>query len=320
MAAKVTLVTGCSTGIGLSIAARLARDPAKGYLVYASMRNLKKKDELLEAAGDSLNKTLFLQELDVKNLDSVKGAVKRVIADQGRIDALVNNAGIAGFNALEYMEYDEIQDIMDTNFMGSLRMMKEIVPHMKKRRAGRIINVSSIVGLMAYPFYEIYTASKHAIEGLNDALASRLYEFDIRTTSLILGPVTTMINENIKDLGRLPSKEHIDDVTNRQLKLLSKYQKYQFEDGVAQSPEEMALYVQECLETDDPPLWTMTSKFSNDRVGYRYADPTGMKWVHRQRRLVEPPGFDIDELRRQAVAAALEQKRQERRRNNDVPK
>ncbi|XP_072172251.1 retinol dehydrogenase 8-like [Diadema setosum] len=306
MAAKVTLVTGCSTGIGLSIAARLARDPAKGYLVYASMRNLKKKDELLEAAGDSLNKTLFLQELDVRNLASVKGAVKRVIEDHGRIDTLVNNAGIAGFNALEYMEYEEIQDIIDTNFMGSLRMIKETIPYMKKRRAGRILNVSSLVGLLGYPFYEVYTASKHAMEGLTDALASRFYEFDIRISSLILGPVTTMINENIKNLGRLPSTEHADDVTNRQLKLLSKYQKYRFEHGVAQSPEDMARCVQECLETVDPPLWAMTGKFCRDRVAYRYADPTGMKWVHHQRQLVEPPGMDIDELRRQEKAEALE--------------
>ncbi|XP_072172414.1 retinol dehydrogenase 8-like [Diadema setosum] len=298
MAAKVTLITGCSSGIGLALAARLAGDQAKNYIVYATMRNLKKRDELEKAARDHVDKTLFIRELDVKNRASVQRGVQQVIEEQGRVDALVNNAGIAGFNALEYMEHEEIEDIVDTNFMGSLRMIKEVLPHMKERRAGRIINVSSLSGLFGYPFYEVYCSSKFATQGLIDSLASRLHEFNISLCSLNPGPVTSMINDNIRDGGRLPDKQRIDDVTKRQLKLVGRYQRYHFEDGVAQTTEDMAYHLQQVLEMDNPPLWNMTRKYCYEKMPYRYNDITGLQWVNHKRRLVEMPGVDIDELRR----------------------
>ncbi|XP_063960996.1 retinol dehydrogenase 8-like isoform X2 [Lytechinus pictus] len=180
MAQKVTLITGCSTGIGLTIAAKLGKDAAKKYLVYSTMRNLGKKDELEAASGDALNDTMIIRPLDVVNDDSVKKCVDEIIKEHGRIDVVINNAGVASFNPIEYSPMSDVRDVMETNFFGVVRMMQSVLPYMKEQRSGHIINVSSIAGVLAHPFYETYCASKHAMEALTEAVACRMKDFDVK--------------------------------------------------------------------------------------------------------------------------------------------
>ncbi|XP_030845263.1 retinol dehydrogenase 8-like [Strongylocentrotus purpuratus] len=146
MAQKITLITGCSTGIGLNIAVKLGKDAAKKYMVYSTMRNLGKKEPLETAAGDALNDTIFIRPLDVVKDDSVTNAVNEIVDKHGRIDLVINNAGIATFSPLEYTPLADVRDVFETNFFGVVRMMQAVLPHMKEQRSGHIINVSSIGG------------------------------------------------------------------------------------------------------------------------------------------------------------------------------
>ncbi|XP_030844950.1 retinol dehydrogenase 8 isoform X2 [Strongylocentrotus purpuratus] len=180
MAQKVTLITGCSSGIGLNIAVKLGKDAAKKYMVYSTMRNLGKQEPLQVAAGDALDDTLFIRPLDVVKEDSVTNAVNEIVDKHGRIDLVINNAGIATFSPLEYTPLSDVRDVFETNFFGVVRMMQAVLPHMKEQRSGHIINVSSIGGVLGHPFYETYSASKHAMEGLTESLAIRMKAFNVK--------------------------------------------------------------------------------------------------------------------------------------------
>ena len=130
---KVTLITGTSTGLGIAIAVQAAQ---AGHTVYATMRNTAKR-ELLDAA-------------------SVGQAVQTVIERHGRIDVLINNAGMGYARSLEQADEDDIQNILDINYMGVVRCTKAVLPHMRQARAGHVINISSVGGLVGQPFNEIY--------------------------------------------------------------------------------------------------------------------------------------------------------------------
>ncbi|KAK1785537.1 hypothetical protein P4O66_018901 [Electrophorus voltai] len=144
-AQRVVLITGCSSGIGLRIAVLLAKDEQRRYHVIATMRNLQKKKELVEAAGEALGNTLTLQALDVCSDDSVKQCISSV--KDRHIDILINNAGVGLLGPLESISVERMKTVFDTNFFGTVRMIKEVMPDMKKRRAGHIIVMSSVMGM-----------------------------------------------------------------------------------------------------------------------------------------------------------------------------
>eukprot|EP00057_Strongylocentrotus_purpuratus_P005391 XP_003730862.1 PREDICTED: retinol dehydrogenase 8-like [Strongylocentrotus purpuratus] len=146
MAPLVVLISGCSTGIGLALAARLAQDPDKKYLVYATMRNLAKKEGLEKATGDALDKTLFVRQLDVTVDDQVKSIFEFIMGKHGRVDVLVNNAGFGFFGPLEAMSMEKAKSMFDTNYFGTVRLIRAALPIMKKQKSGRIVNISSILG------------------------------------------------------------------------------------------------------------------------------------------------------------------------------
>ncbi|XP_011675127.1 retinol dehydrogenase 8-like [Strongylocentrotus purpuratus] len=112
------------------------------------MRNLGKKEPLENAAGDALNDTIFIRPLDVVKDDSVTSAVNEIVDKHGRIDLVINNAGIASFSPIEYHPLADVRDVFETNFFGVVRMMQAVLPHMKEQRSGHIINVSTIGGVL----------------------------------------------------------------------------------------------------------------------------------------------------------------------------
>ncbi|MCJ7872285.1 SDR family NAD(P)-dependent oxidoreductase [Phaeobacter sp. J2-8] len=161
---KVILITGTSTGLGIAIAVQAAM---AGHIVYATMRNLDRKGTLLEAA-QAAGVTLNLLQLDVEDTDTVTAAVDQVIAEQGRIDTLINNAGLGFARNVEQASEADIQRILDINFMGVVRTTKAVMPHMRKARAGHVINILSVGGLVGQPFNEIYCGAKFAVEGFTE--------------------------------------------------------------------------------------------------------------------------------------------------------
>lgn len=176
---KVVLITGCSTGIGRHLAQRLSQS---GYTVVATARNA--------ATLDDLSVALTLP-LDVTHSDSVNNAVAKTIQQFGRIDVLVNNAGYTMLGALEEVSDEQTKQVFDVNVFGALRLIRAVVPQMRKQRSGRIINISSIAGKLSTPVNGTYSATKFALEALSDALQLELAPFGIQVVLVEPGAIRT---------------------------------------------------------------------------------------------------------------------------------
>ncbi len=178
---KVILITGTSSGIGLVIANHLHR---QGHRVYGTSRT--KKDE----TGYSWF------AMDVTSTASVHSVVDQILSKEGQIDFLVNNAGIGMISTFEEAPETNLQMVMDTNFHGIVRTIQAVLPHMRERGQGGIINVSSIAGLMGLPFRSIYCASKFAVEGLTEALRQEILPFGLQACTIQPGSIKTDIKGN----------------------------------------------------------------------------------------------------------------------------
>jgi NAD(P)-dependent dehydrogenase (short-subunit alcohol dehydrogenase family) len=165
----VALVTGTSTGIGQPTALGLARE---GVKVYAAKRNLGAAGPLTKAAADE-NISIIPIQMDVDEDASAAAAIKGVYAAEGRIDVLVNNAGLGGAGPVEEMALDQFRQIMETNYFCLLRCTKAVLPAMREQRGGCIVNISSVAGRMAMAPQAAYAASKWAVEAMSECLARR---------------------------------------------------------------------------------------------------------------------------------------------------
>jgi len=185
----ITLVTGTSSGIGLATTITLAR---AGHTVFAGMRNLERGSMLREAvANEKLPVTIV--QLDVDSDDSVEAAICKIMVDQGRIEVLVNNAGVGGSRPIEEVPIDAFRQTMETNFFGSLRCIKAVLPAMRERRSGCIVNVTSVAGRFGWSPQGPYAASKWALEGLSECLAQEVRPFGIRVAIVEPGIIGTRL-------------------------------------------------------------------------------------------------------------------------------
>ena len=170
------LITGCSTGIGYESALRFARS---GHRVYATMRDLAKAGPLREAAAAE-NLDVRIVSLDVDSQASIDQAVRHILGDAGQVDILVNNAGVTGVGAIETTTDEDLHATFETNFFGPLRIVRAILPGMRERRAGAIVNVSSVAGRLSGPAYVPYHSSKWALECATETLGIEVRQFGIR--------------------------------------------------------------------------------------------------------------------------------------------
>jgi NAD(P)-dependent dehydrogenase (short-subunit alcohol dehydrogenase family) len=195
---KVVLITGGSDGLGKAAAILLAE---RGYRVVAAGRSPKKLAEMESIAS---TKKLFLStvELDVCGDESVREAVQRVIGRYGAIDVLINNAGVGYMAAVEEIAMADFKQQFETNLFGALRVTQAVLPNMRARRSGRILMVSSIAGLVSPPTYGAYSSSKHALEGLSNALRLEVHPFGIRVVLIEPGYIVTNFQQTAKDLAQ----------------------------------------------------------------------------------------------------------------------
>ncbi len=180
----VAIVTGASSGIGRVCAEQLS---SAGFAVYGTSRTPKKTNGSV---------SFPMQKLDVREDASVGALVKRVLTDSGRIDVLVNNAGVAIVGAVEETSLEEIRAVMETNFFGAVRMIHAVLPVMRKQRRGRIINIGSMAGFLPMPFSAAYCASKHALRGFSESLDHEVRSFGIRVSVIEPGFIRTDIVEH----------------------------------------------------------------------------------------------------------------------------
>lgn len=271
---KVILITGTSTGLGVATAVQAAQ---AGHTVYATMRNTQKRgtlDAAAQVAGVSLN----VLQLDVQDADSVNAAIDTVIAEQGRIDVLINNAGMGYVRSLEQAEESDIQKILDINYTGVTRCIKAVMPHMRKARAGHVINISSVGGLVGQPFNEIYCGAKFAVEGLTEAMASYITPaFGIHFTAVEPGGIASefanTVLEQVEQTGGMLEDEY--------LPILQKYiagSQNRQETGIYQTADEVAAIVMKVMGSEQPPVRTRTSEWSEDFSKLKTGlDPDGLK-------------------------------------------
>jgi NAD(P)-dependent dehydrogenase (short-subunit alcohol dehydrogenase family) len=213
-AEKVALVTGSSSGIGFETALLLSRS---GFHTYASMRNLEKKN--ITEIVNTENLPLRVIQLDVNDDISVKNAINKIIAENGRIDVLINNAGYGLFSPIEDITLDQVKEQFETNFFGVVRLVKEVLPVMRKQRNGIIVNVSSGAGRVAIPVSSAYVATKFALEELSESMRYELKEFGINIIIIEPGVIRTNFVENMKTAGtRSRSESPYADLIGRTLK------------------------------------------------------------------------------------------------------
>jgi NAD(P)-dependent dehydrogenase (short-subunit alcohol dehydrogenase family) len=177
---KVVLITGGSSGIGKSIGEFLHQ---KGFVVYGTSRNPEKV----------LNSVFPLVALDVRNSESIQNAVSRIIETSGRLDIVINNAGVGITGPLEEIPTEEIRNNFETNFFGPIEVMKAALPQMRKQNSGLIINITSIAGYMGLPYRSVYSASKGALELITEALRMEVKAFGIEITNVAPGDFATNI-------------------------------------------------------------------------------------------------------------------------------
>ena len=189
---KVVLLTGASSGIGLATANSLHK---AGYEVYGTSR---------KGAGSGRSYIFSMVQLDVTDDKSVAKAVSEVLSKAGRIDVLVNNAGIAlDAAATEESSIEQAESIFNTNYFGTLRMIKAVLPIMREQKGGRIINIGSIAGVVPVPFNAIYSSSKFAIESLTESLDREVRDQGIRVSVIEPGLINT---EMLGNFGQADSK------------------------------------------------------------------------------------------------------------------
>ena len=238
----VTIVTGANSGIGRATALHLAE---RGYRVFGTVRSLESATKLLTACSER-NVTVDLVELDVTSSESVARGFADVLRATGRIDVLVNNAGIGGNGVVEEASIEQYEASFDVNVSGAIRCIQQVLPGMRARRSGTIVNVTSVVGRLAAIAQAPYVASKWALEGVSEELAHELAPFSIRVA--IVEPGVTKSSIFSKNVDAPNATGAYDDHYRRM------FQFYAAGIANASPADEVARVIEHAISTDTPRL------------------------------------------------------------------
>ncbi|XP_046533286.1 17-beta-hydroxysteroid dehydrogenase type 1 isoform X3 [Equus quagga] len=296
----IVLITGCSSGIGLHLALRLASDPSRSFKVYATLRDLTAQGPLWEMARarGCPPGSLETLQLDVRDADSVAAARARVT--EGRVDVLVCNAGRGLLGPLELHPAGAVASVLDANVAGTVRTIQAFLPDMKRRRSGRILVTGSMGGLMGLPFNAIYCASKFAIEGLCESLAVLLQPFGVHVSLIECGPVHTAFQEKLEG-GPGGALDGADADTRD---LFSRYLRHceQMYREAAQDPEAVTEVFLTALRAPRPALRYFSTERFLPLVQLRLSDPSGRSYVAAMHSAVfaDEPAQDPDGARAEA--------------------
>ena len=235
----VALVTGGSSGIGACTVRELLD---AGFVVYAVARRVERMRQLTELGA-------HVFAMDVTDDASMVAGVERILEEQGRIDVLVNNAGYGSYGAVEDVPIDEARRQFEVNVFGLARLTQLVTPHMRARRSGRIINISSIGGKFYEPFGAWYHATKFAVEGLSDSLRLELKPFGVDVVIIEPGPIITEWNEIARDslLERSGATDY-GRYARRAHRVLTEFDK----PGRASTPEAVARKIRKAATTRRP--------------------------------------------------------------------
>jgi NAD(P)-dependent dehydrogenase (short-subunit alcohol dehydrogenase family) len=230
---KIILITGISSGFGKQTARLLAE---KGHVVYGTVRK--------EISAE--DKIVYLK-MDLMNYDSVRHAVSSVLEREGRIDVLINNAGMHTGGPVETSPIENIKLQVDTNFLGMVNLTREVLPVMRKQGGGTIINFSSIGGLMGLPLQAFYSAGKFAIEGFSEALRMEVKQFNIKI--VLINPGDFHTNNSANRRNFLAPTDSSDPYHEQYLKTLSIIEK---DEANGWEPQVLAKKLVKIVECKNP--------------------------------------------------------------------
>lgn len=237
---KVAIVTGSSSGIGYETALALARE---GYYTYATMRNTKKGNTILEIAKKE-NLKLEVLELDVDREDTINGSITKIIHDKKRIDVLVNNAGYFLVGCLEDLTVNDVKAQFETNFFGVIRIIQQVLPTMRSQKSGIIVNISSVAGRIGFPVTPAYISSKFALEGLSESMRYELAPFNIKTIIIEPGVIKTNLFATLKKTTKPDSV--YKDITEKVMQGLTMMSQ------MGTPPQEVARTIVNAVKAENP--------------------------------------------------------------------
>lgn len=197
---SVAVVTGSSSGIGLETSLLLARTGIRTYATVHKIDNARELVDIIEKERDTL--PLEILQLDVTDENSVKTAIDGIVNESGRIDILVNNAGYGLIGALEDIPMEEVRAHFNTNLFGVIRVIQSVLPIMRRRKNGTIVNISSMGGRIAFPLSSTYSGTKFALEGLSESLSYEVEQFGIKVILIEPGVVRTNFGKSMKKIDK----------------------------------------------------------------------------------------------------------------------
>jgi NAD(P)-dependent dehydrogenase (short-subunit alcohol dehydrogenase family) len=257
------LITGTSKGIGFEAALAFAR---AGHKVYATMRNPAQSPELAQIATRE-KLPIVVSAMDVDSDPSVRDAIAAILK-QGPIDVLVNNAGVERSGSIEELPMADFRAVMETNYFGAIRCIQAVAPHMRQRRSGCIINVSSVAGRVTNPPLSPYTASKWALEAVTEGLAGEMKMFNVRVALVEPGIIDTAM---ARRLERPPSKSPYP----QQARFAALFE------ASLKNPAPPSLVAQKILEVADSGTWQLRHLVGPDAAGFLQwrSQMTDEEWV-----------------------------------------
>jgi len=275
---KVVIVTGATKGIGRAVSVALAE---KGFLVFGIARKLQ----------PSPHKNIMFMRGDIRSSVSIRRVVKTILRKAGRIDALVNNVGVTHMGAVEATHIASIRGIFESNTFGPMRLIQEILPTMRKRGAGHILNVGSAQSLLPIPFGAVYCASKAALESMTESLAAELLPWKIKVSIVQPGPTLTHASPVL--FSRFRSS---NDPYRKQHRLLKEKLGAQKLGKAlpfgAQSPQEVANLIVSVLEGKTRGRIRYQSSWLVEKMAsLRVSDLSGKKLFHLNRRNLRNSGM-----------------------------
>ncbi|MCH7933384.1 MAG: SDR family oxidoreductase [Gemmatimonadetes bacterium] len=275
----VTLVTGTSTGIGEATAIHLSR---LGHTVYASMRTPDASGGGLRRLAEEERLDLTLIALDVNDPVSVTSAVEGVIERSGQIDVLVNNAGLGMLTSVEEVPVEDAKGVFETNVFGPLRMMQAVLPAMRERRGGTIVNISSVAGRLVSAGHGVYAATKYALEALSEAVAIETRRLGIRVILIEPGFISTPLLDKGGDIeiGDGPYAVHL-----RRMQGL-----YRSARGGADPPSVVAEVIAEALDDPNPRFRYLAGEGASPVIDGR-ARMTDEEWIDMGREMTDEEYF-----------------------------
>ncbi|MBN1117057.1 MAG: SDR family NAD(P)-dependent oxidoreductase [Bacteroidales bacterium] len=267
---KVALITGASSGIGKSAAIELRK---KGYIVYGAARRCERMVDLFEQGI----RTIKLDVTDPENIDEV---INEIIAETGRIDVLVNNAGFAVYGAVEDVPMDKARSQFEVNLFGLSEITRKVLPYMRALESGRIINISSIGGKIYSPYGAYYHASKFALEGFSDCLRYELKPYNIKVVVIQPGIIRTEWSDIASDslLENSKNGAYAEDI-----KLHAKFLDKTYDPAYASKPDVIGRLVAKAATTKNPSTRYAAGKLSSMSLLFRrlFSDKI-FDWVLRK--------------------------------------